>query len=69
MQDNIRFLSPKDVCELTSVSRTTLWELVRDGDFPKPIRISKTRNRVAYAEHEVQAWLASKIAERDGEAA
>ena len=44
-------------------SRSQLYRLIRAGKFPKPIRLSE--NRVAFCEHEIDAWIESKIAERD----
>ena len=55
-----RFLTPKAVCERTSLSRSTLDELVAAGDFPKPIRI--TDRRLAYQAGDVQAWMEEKVA-------
>ena len=44
-------------------SRSQLYRLIRAGKFPKPIRLSE--NRVAFCEHEIDAWIELKIAERD----
>jgi len=54
-----RLLPPPVVTDRTSLSRTTLWRMVRRGEFPKPIPISP--NRVAWSEAEVDAWIASKM--------
>lgn len=53
-----RYLSPKAVTAKTSLSRTTLWRLVRRGDFPAPARLSD--HRIAYSEAAVNAWLAGR---------
>ena len=53
-------LSPKAVCERIALSRATLDRLVAAGQFPKPIRV--TSHRLAYREHEVQAWIEEKAA-------
>ena len=44
-------------------SRSQLYRLIRAGKFPKPIRLGE--NRVAFCEHEIDAWIELKIAERD----
>lgn len=56
----VRFLSPKAVCERTSLSRTTLDRLVAAGMFPEPVRI--TDRRLAYNASAVEAWLQEKLA-------
>ena len=55
-----RFLSPRKVCELTSLSRSTLDRLVAAGSFPSPIRI--TDRRLAYNATAVEAWMHAKEA-------
>jgi prophage regulatory protein len=39
-------------------SDTTLWRRVKDGTFPKPVRISP--NCVAWREADVEAWIAGR---------
>ena len=41
--------------EFVPLSRTQLWRLVRAGEFPKPVRLSK--NAVAWRRDEVEAWV------------
>jgi len=55
----LRFLRFPAVRALTGLSRTTIWRLERQGDFPRHRRIS--RNAVAWAEHEVADWIRSKL--------
>ena len=45
-------------------SKPQLWRLVKAGKFPKPIKIGAARN--AWVESEIDAWIKTKIAERDG---
>lgn len=44
-------------------SKPHLWRLIRAGKFPRPIRLGE--NRIAFPEHEIDAWLEAKVAERD----
>jgi prophage regulatory protein len=55
----LRFLRFPAVRARTGLSRTTIWRLERQGDFPRHRRIS--RNAVAWAEHEVADWIRSKL--------
>jgi prophage regulatory protein len=48
-------------------SRVHLRRLMAQGRFPKTVALG--RNRVAWVEQEVIAWIESRIAERDAEAA
>ena len=57
----MRLISRVEVLNRTSISQPTLWRLENRGKFPRSIRISK--NRVAYNEEEVDAWIQSRIRE------
>lgn len=48
-------LAPSTVYELTSLSRTTVWRLVRAGEFPLPARVSS--NRIAWRRKDIEDWL------------
>jgi len=54
------FLTPKSVCQRTSLSRSTLDRLVAAGAFPSPIRL--TDRRLAYNAADVEAWMQEKVA-------
>jgi prophage regulatory protein len=60
MPDNTRddlpdtLLTRAQVLEIVPLSYPTLWVMMRRGEFPKPIRISK--QRVAWKISEVHAW-------------
>jgi prophage regulatory protein len=45
--------------ERTGLSRSTIWRLERQGDFPKHRRISA--NAVAWVEGEVMGWIHAKV--------
>lgn len=51
----------KKVEQLTALSRSRLYELMKQGAFPKPIRLGVMS--VAWVEVEVHQWIASRIAE------
>jgi prophage regulatory protein len=48
----------RDVVQLTSVSRATVYNLIRDCGFPKPVQLGK--RRIGFREAEVLAWLNSR---------
>jgi prophage regulatory protein len=57
------FISTKEAQRRTSLSRTTIFLLQRQGRFPQPVRLSPSKN--AYLEAEISAWIADRVAERD----
>jgi len=44
-------------------SKTQLWRLAKVGAFPKPIKVGAARN--AWLEAEIDAWIKTRMAERD----
>jgi prophage regulatory protein len=45
--------------------RTQIAELIKCGQFPKPIPLSDTGRAVAWLEADLVAWQASRLAKRD----
>jgi prophage regulatory protein len=54
-----RLLSWPQVEDRVPLSRTTAWRRMREGAFPRPIRISK--GRVAWIEDEIVSWINENI--------
>ena len=50
-----KLLKAQAVADLTSMSRSHLHRLARDGRFPKPIKIGE--NRCAWLESDLQDWI------------
>ena len=57
-----KILSMSAVKEITSLGRTSIYDGIRKGDFPKPIKLGV--RRVAWVASEIDAYLAERIAER-----
>ena len=56
-----RILRPKDVSQAIGFSRTTLWRRVRDGSFPRPLRIGGEKSHlVGWRQSAVEEWLDSR---------
>ena len=47
----------------TGLSRSTLYQYFKDGDFPKPVPLND--KRVGWIESEIDEWIASRVAARD----
>lgn len=63
----LTLISLKEAAKRTSLNRATIWTMVRDGVFPRPILIGKRRK--AFVESEVAGFIKARIAARDGVAA
>ncbi len=55
------FLRRKQVEARTGLSRSTIYEYVANGDFPRPVQIG--RRAVGWLSDEVDGWLQMRIAE------
>ncbi len=49
-----------DVCHQVGLSRSTIYRLIDNGDFPQPIPLSK--NSIGFVSSEVIAWKEQRIA-------
>jgi len=58
-----RFLRRAEVQNLTGLGRSTIYDKMAAGDFPKPVPL--TSGAVGWIEREVAAWQAARIAARD----
>jgi prophage regulatory protein len=64
---NLTLLRLPEVCRRTGCRRSSIYRGVQAGTFPAPIKLGERAS--AWAEHEVAAWIAGRIAERDAKAA
>lgn len=55
---SIEFLTPKVVCQRTTLSRPTIDRLVAEGLFPAPIRLTKCR--LAFLAEHVDQWMQNR---------
>jgi prophage regulatory protein len=58
------FLRIAHVCRVTGLPRTTIYEMVSKGTFPKQVRLSP--RAVGWIESEILEWQQARVAERDG---
>jgi len=57
-----RLVSLRVVMQLTSLSRSTLYDLVRSQRFPSPIKV--TERRSAWVQSEIASWIDDRIRTR-----
>lgn len=53
-----RYIRRPDVEALTGLSCSSIYRMMGDGEFPKPIKL--TKKAVAWAEIEILDWLANR---------
>jgi len=60
-------LKMPEVRAKTGLSRSHLYALAQNGEFPKPIKLSERSS--AWVASEVECWIEDRITQRDQEAA
>lgn len=56
-----RFIRRATVCHRTGLAKTSIYDMVKRGEFPAPVRLSDSGTSVAWIEEEVEAWMESRI--------
>jgi prophage regulatory protein len=59
----LKILRIKDVCKKIGLSRSTIYELIGEGLFPKSVKL--TPRRVGWIESEIDDWIRNKTINRD----
>lgn len=54
----VRYIRRAEVENLTALSTSTIYKMMSEGEFPKPIKL--TKKAVAWSEAEILEWLASR---------
>ncbi|MDM3871818.1 AlpA family transcriptional regulator [Porticoccus sp. W117] len=54
----MRLLRIKEVCSATGLPRSSVYEAIKKGAFPKPVQL--TQRSVAWRSNEVQEWIESR---------
>ncbi|MBI4190750.1 MAG: AlpA family phage regulatory protein [Betaproteobacteria bacterium] len=50
------------VVQVVGLGRSTLWSLVKDGEFPAPVPIHDGGRAVGWPSNEVISWVQNRIA-------
>jgi prophage regulatory protein len=61
-RNSMRLIKLKEVIQKTSLGRSTIYELMTDGIFPK--QVSLGAKSVAWLESEVDDWIMERVGER-----
>lgn len=62
MSEETKLLRIGEVASLTTFSKPHIYTLIRQGKFPKPVKLSA--NTSVWLESEVNAWLEARIQAR-----
>lgn len=68
-QKPLQLLRLKDVQNITGLSRSHVYALMKQGIFPGSVPLVPGGTSRAWVHHEVQEWLEQRVAERDQEVA
>jgi prophage regulatory protein len=60
-----RMFRLRDLPQFVGLRRTQIGELIKAGQFPKPISLSDSGRAVAWLETDLIAWQSSRIASRN----
>jgi excisionase family DNA binding protein len=61
-----RLLSKAEASALVGLHRVSLMRLVKQGNFPQPIKFSRSKgSRVRFALEDVEQWLSSRKADNN----
>lgn len=63
---NVTLLRLREVCRRTGLSRSEIYRRAAKGVFSSPVKLGRVS---AWPEHEVTAYCAARIAERDSKGA
>lgn len=61
--ESIRILRLSDVIQKTGLSRTTIYQRLRDRDFPRPVELGP--RAIGFVEAEIECFLRNLIRQRD----
>ncbi|MBS98270.1 MAG: AlpA family transcriptional regulator [Oceanospirillaceae bacterium] len=59
----MRLLRRPEVQRMTGLSRSTIYRLISEDQFPPPVSLGG--NSVAWIEHELEQWILERIEQRD----
>ena len=60
-----RLIRPNELTLYVGLKRTQIGELIKTGEFPRPIPLSDGGRAVAWLEAEIIAWQSVRLAKRE----
>ena len=65
MRLNSKFLRLPQVIDRTGYRKTSIYERIQQGDFPRPVKLGP--RAVGWLDSEVEEWMRSRLKARDAE--
>jgi prophage regulatory protein len=62
-----RMFRPRELPQFVGLRRTQIGELIKTGEFPKPVPLSDSGRAIAWLEQDLIAWQNARISVRNGE--
>jgi prophage regulatory protein len=56
-----RLMRLREVADVTSIGRATIYAMMKEGEFPRPVSV--TKRRVAWKHADILDWLESREAQ------
>lgn len=66
MSEDKVILRVKEVVEVTGLSKSYIYQLSKEGKFPRPINLVPGGEAKGWVASEIHNWILERIAERDG---
>ena len=60
-----RIIRMRDLPDYVGLKRTQIEELIKRGEFPKPVPLSDTGRAKGWLEHELISWQQERLAARE----
>lgn len=57
IRNALKLVNCLQVEEITGLSKSTIYRLMNEGKFPRPVKLSK--NRVAWRSYDIENWLSN----------
>ena len=65
-EHDMRLMRLEEVCDTAGIGKTSVYKLLNEGAFPKPVSIGG--RAVRWVSTEIQSWILERVEERDGHA-
>lgn len=59
----MRLMRIEEVCDMAGIGKTSVYKLIGEGVFPKPVNVYG--RTVRWVSDEIEAWILERVEERD----
>ena len=64
MLETAKYLNLNATCERTTISKSVIYRLIKEADFPRPYSIKGIEKRVVWAVDELDNWMANNLTKK-----